>query len=97
MHKTHAGLRFLAQPGSLESHEARDPLGGLHFDLLFRLLRFRCLGKRHGQHTLLEVRLDLAGVDAFRQTEGAFERAEATLFEMIVLLLLFFTLPVSRP
>ena len=37
---------------------------GLHFDFLCRRLHLRLLGKRHREHALLEVRLDLAFVHA---------------------------------
>src|SRR6516165_1090215 len=50
---------------------------GLHGDLL-RLSR-GALGHLDGQHAVLEPRLDLAGVHADRQLDGALEAAEAAL------------------
>ena len=67
----------------------RCALCALHGDLLFGLLGLRCLGERHGQHPILEARLDLIDIDAVRDAEGACERAETALVKIVVLPLLF--------
>ena len=44
------------------------------------------LGKDHGQHALVETRLDLIGIDRIGQPQGSLEAAEGPLDDMEVLL-----------
>src|SRR5512134_267295 len=48
-------------------------------DLLLFLLRLGRLGQGHREHTVLERRRDLVGVNAFGHLERALERPEAAL------------------
>src|SRR6516225_1930695 len=63
--------------------------GLLDRDLLLAFLRLRRLRQRDGEHAVLEICLDLVGIDAVRHAERALERAIATFGKIIVLLLLF--------
>src|SRR6516225_12178682 len=75
---------------SRKSSSARTLHRRFHVDLLLGLDRLRLLRKLDGEHALLEARLDLVGVNTFRQRKAALERTEGALTEVIVLLLLFF-------
>src|SRR5215471_19343875 len=69
-------------------------------DLLFAPLRLLRLRQRDGEHAILEICLDLVGVDAVRDSERTLERAIAALGEVIILLLLLFVpllAPLDRP
>src|SRR6516165_6668589 len=59
----------------------------LYLDLLRRLLSLGLLGKRQHKYALLEACFDLVDLNTFRHFEAAFERAEATFLQVIVLLL----------
>src|SRR6516225_3602865 len=62
-------------------------------DLLFALLCLLRLRQRDGEHAILEICLDLVGVDAVRHPERTLERAIAALGEVIILLLLLLFVP----
>src|SRR5271165_7208895 len=61
----------------------------LHLDLLRRLLSLGGLRHLHGEHAMLEARLDLIRVHRLGDSERALERAEPTFPQVEVLLLLF--------
>ncbi len=56
-----------------------SPLNGLHFNLLFRLLRPGCLRARYGEHALFEAGIDFVGVNALGYSEVTLKRAEMPL------------------
>src|SRR5581483_11442094 len=66
-------------------------------DLLLFLLRLGRLRQGHREHAILEACRDLVGIDALRHLERALEGPEATLREVIVLLLFFLLLALLAP
>jgi hypothetical protein len=59
----------------------------LYLNFFCRLLSLGLLGKRQRKHALLEACFDFVGLNTFRNFEAAFERAEATFLQIIILLL----------
>src|SRR6516162_1614523 len=88
-----AAQRCIAKSAASNFADSLDHSGLFDRDLLFALLCLLRLRHRDGEHAILEICLDLVGVDAVRHPERTLERAVAALGEVVILLLLLLFIP----